>query len=82
MSKLDDYQFVINGTYLSDLFFNHDLSNYAALRDKEGGSTEEEIKVALLADAQDFADCLPGSQIDGPRVDFHSALVEEFLRRL
>lgn len=82
MSKLDEYQFAVNGVYLSDLFFNHDNTHYAGLRTKEAGPTEEEVRAALLLDAADFTDCLPTSQIDGARSDFHTALVEDFLRRL
>lgn len=82
MAKLDDYQFVLDGTYLSDLFFNHEHPNYSALyEDKDKGFSDDDLRTAVLKDAEGFTDCLPTSDIPD-RPAFHAALADDFLRRL
>lgn len=76
--SLDRYTITISGQWLSDMFFNFGHENYARVVD-DANATADDVRRAVEADATDFLMNIPADQyVEG----LHSALVEDFLRRL
>lgn len=66
----------LSNAMLSDLFFNHQNANYAALfAPKDANPSREEMEEAINEDAKDFAEIL-SNQVDA------AALAADFLKRL
>jgi hypothetical protein len=77
-------QMLLSEGQISDLFFNYDHPQYAALYPKTDdkkntGPTQEEIVEAITKDAEDFATCYP---TDESKDDMVAWLVKNFMHRL
>lgn len=89
MSKgLDDYQFVVSGITLSDLFFNFEhpardkVYHDAHTSGRSGQVDDDELQRAMMLDANGFIDSLAPSMQGEARIDFANALIEDFNRRV
>lgn len=75
---------VIGAGTLSDLFFNYDHEHRRALYDSIdiGQPTDEQVRGALVADADGFLDCLAGCVETEDRSALRDWLVADFEARV
>lgn len=78
----------ITGLVLSDLFFNHEKTNYNAMFDKDapnhGFSVKDnpEFTTAIRKDAVDFVAMLCLNLTENETINLEGALVKDFFSRI
>jgi len=85
---LDNYQFIVSGINLSDLFFNYEhperdkLYEQAHKGGRSGQIDDHDLDRARMLDANGFIDSLAPSMQGDARHSFAMALIEDFNRRV
>ncbi len=80
--KLSDFTVLIDGTALSDLFFNSALENYNSLDFEDEELTDEQVDEAIRKDAIAFAAMLGEDYVYDRHNPFIDALIEDLTERL